>query len=159
MPNVPATGVPLRTPVDGLNETPFGKGAGSWKVGAGNPVAVTVNVLLAPTVKVALLALVIAGTSCTVSVKFWAAPVATALAGVKVNRYVPPVPGKGVPLSTPVVLLKETPLGRAPVSANVDPGKPLAATVKLPGVPAVKVVVGGLVIAGASLTLIVKIWP
>ena len=50
------------------------------------------------------------------------------------------MPAPGVPDSTPVVALSDTPLGNEPVSVNVAAGKPLAVTVKVPAVPTVKVV-------------------
>ena len=53
-------GVPLSTPVAALNVTPLGSVPVSVNVGAGLPVAVTVNVPAVPTVKVVLFALVIA---------------------------------------------------------------------------------------------------
>ena len=58
--NVPlAVGVPLRTPA--LKVTPVGSAPDSVIVGAGNPVAVTVNEPATPTVNVVLFALVMAG--------------------------------------------------------------------------------------------------
>src|SRR2546427_13274433 len=73
VPPVPAAGVPLRTPVVVLNVTPVGSVPVSLNVGAGNPVAVTVNVPTVPTVNVVLLALVMAGARSTVSVEVWLA--------------------------------------------------------------------------------------
>ena len=70
MPPVPAAGVPLSKPVEGLNVTPLANAAVSLRLGAGKPVAVTVNDPDVPTVKVVLLALVMAGAWFTVSVKF-----------------------------------------------------------------------------------------
>ena len=59
--NVPLVlGIPLNTPVAVLKVTPAGKPL-ALTVGAGNPVAVTVNVPAAPTAKVALFTLVIVG--------------------------------------------------------------------------------------------------
>ena len=58
---MPAAGVPLNTPVAAVNVTPLGKVPVSLRVGAGEPVAVTVNVPIVPTVNVVLLALVMAG--------------------------------------------------------------------------------------------------
>ena len=43
-----------------------------------------------------------------------------------------------------------TPVGNVPVSVRVGAGKPVAVTVKLLGVPTVKVVALALVIAGAT---------
>jgi hypothetical protein len=70
--NVPvAVGVPLRNPVVVLKgKSPAGRVPLSAKVGAGYPVAVTVNDCELPVVKVTLLALVIVGASFTVNVKF-----------------------------------------------------------------------------------------
>jgi hypothetical protein len=64
--------------------TPEGKDPDSENVGAGVPVAVTLNEPAVPTVKVALLALVMAGTWLTVRVKFCAALVPTPFCAVKV---------------------------------------------------------------------------
>ena len=52
-------GVPLRAPA--LNVTPLGSAPDSVMLGAGVPVAVTANEPAVPSVKVALLALVMAG--------------------------------------------------------------------------------------------------
>jgi len=65
---------------------------------------------------------------------------------------VPPLPAAGVPFSTPVEALNETPLGNAPVSASVGAGDPLAVTVKNALFPAKKVASAALVIVGAMLT-------
>ena len=65
-------------------------------------------------------------------------------------------PAVAVPLSTPVAALSVTPAGKAPVSENVGAGKPVAATVNVPAVPATNVALFALVIAGASLTVSVK---
>ena len=48
------------------------------------------------------------------------------------------------------------PVGSAPDSDTVGAGNPVAVTVKLPGVPTVKVVVVALVIAGGWFTFNVK---
>jgi len=84
VPPVPAPGVPLRTPVAGVNVTPAGNAPVSLKVGLGVPVAVTVKVPGVPTVNVVLLALVITGAVFTVSVKLWLAGVPTPLVAVNV---------------------------------------------------------------------------
>jgi len=68
------------------------------------------------------------------------------------------VPAPGVPLSTPVVALNVTPLGSVPLSLRVGVGKPVAVTVNEPAVPTVNVVLLALVMAGASLTVSVKLW-
>lgn len=62
--------------------------------------------------------------------------------------YVPPVPAAGVPLSTPVDVLKFTPFGTAPDSEKVVAGVPVAVTVNEPAVPTSKVRLFALVIAG-----------
>src|SRR5207245_7880099 len=113
-------------PVLVLKVTPEGNVPASLKVGAGKPVAVTVKLPAVPTVNVVLLALVMAGAWFTVSVKLWVALLPTPLAAVNVMGYVPPVPAAGVPLSTPVVALNVTPLGKVPVSLKVGVGKPVA---------------------------------
>ena len=69
----------------------------------------------------------------------------------------PPVFTAGVPLSTPVPPLNETPLGSAPLSVKLDAGKPLAVTVNVPAVPTLNVVLFRLVIAGAWLTVTSKV--
>ena len=69
MPPVPAAGVPVRTPVAGVNVTPVGRVPVTLYVGVGVPVAVTLNVAAVPTAKIVLVALVITGAVFTVSVK------------------------------------------------------------------------------------------
>jgi len=61
VPAVPADGVPLNAPVAALNVTPAGSVPASLSVGAGVPVAVSVNVPVVPTRNVVLFALVIPG--------------------------------------------------------------------------------------------------
>jgi len=70
------------------------------------------------------------------------------LEAVIVIGYEPPVPAAGVPLKTPAVL-SVTPLGSETLSVNVGAGKPVAATVKDPDEPTVKVVLLALVMEGA----------
>ena len=65
----PTVGVPLSTPVAVLNVTPVGNAPLSLNVGAGFPVAVTVNDPTEFTPNVALFVLVIAGAWFTISVK------------------------------------------------------------------------------------------
>ena len=90
----------------------------------------------------------------TVSVKFCVEFGKTPLLAVMVIGNEPtPV---AVPLRTPV-LLKVTPVGRAPVSLNVGEGKPEAVTEKEPAVPAVKVVLFALVMAGGWFAVSVKV--
>ena len=59
------------------------------------------------------------------------------------------VPVAGVPLKTPVVVSKVTPVGNVPVRTNVEAGSPVAEMVKVPAVPIVKTVLSALVIVGA----------
>ena len=63
--------------------------------------------------------------------------------------YVPLVPGAGVPLNTPVLVLNVTPEGRVPVSLSVGDGGPTEVTVNVPAVPTTKATLFGLVIVGA----------
>jgi hypothetical protein len=67
-PPVPAAGVPFKTPEE-LRVTPLGSAPVSVNAETGNPLALTVNDPAVPTVKVVLLALVIAGAWFTFSVK------------------------------------------------------------------------------------------
>ena len=53
----------------------------------------------------------------------------------------------GVPLTDPVLLLKVTPLGKAPDSLRVGVGVPVAITVKAPFWPTLKVALLALVSA------------
>src|SRR5713226_7723922 len=137
-PAVPDAGVPLSVAVPFplfLKVTPLGSAPDSDKDGVGVPVVVTVNVPTLPTVKVVLLALVIAGAWFIASVKPWLAGVPTPLLAVIVRGYVPPVPDAGVPPSVAVPLplsLKVTPLGSAPVSDKDGVGVPVVVTVKVP---------------------------
>jgi hypothetical protein len=92
-----------------------------------------------------------------VSVKVCVAGEPTPLEAVNVRLYVPPELAAGVPLNTPVDALKVTPVGNAPDSLRVAAGNPLAVTVKLPALPTVNVALLTLVIAGAWLTVRVKL--
>ena len=83
-PPVPAAGVPDSTPVVESRVTPVGRVPVSEKVGAGLPVAVTVKVPAVPTVKVVVLAEVMAGAGSTVRVKDWVALGRVPLAAVMV---------------------------------------------------------------------------
>jgi hypothetical protein len=67
------------------------------------------------------------------------------------------LPVGGVPLRTPVVALKVNQVGSVPAE-TVTAGMPVAVTVNEPCVPAVKVVLGALVNAGAVSTTRVKLW-
>ena len=107
--------------------------------------------------KPTLVALVIAGGWFTLTVKLWV-PVPAVLLAVMVTVVSPPVLAPGVPEITPEVGSSVRPLGRVPVvTAKVGAGKPLAATVKLPAVPTVKVALAALVMVGAWPTVSVKV--
>ena len=73
----------------------------------------------------------------------------------------PPVPAAGAPASAAVpspLSTKVTPVGSAPVSLKDEVGNPVVVTVNVPIVPDVNVVLPALVIAGAWLTVSVKLW-
>ena len=131
-----------------MNVTPLGSVPPSLKLGAGNPVTVTVNVPAVPTVNVVLFALVIAGAWLTVRVKLCTALLPTPLLALKLIGYVPKVPAAGVPLNVLVAELNVTPLGSVPVCVTVGAGTPVVVTVKVAALPTVKVVAFALVIAG-----------
>ena len=91
----------------------------------------------------------------TVNVNTCVAAGFTPLVAVMVNVDVPVA--VGVPDSTPADD-KETPAGGVPdVTAYVAAGEPVPVTLKVPRVPAVKVVDDALVIVGAALRLNVKL--
>ena len=132
---IPLTvGVPDRTPAV-LSVTPVGKEPEvTENVGAGVPVAVTVNVPTVPSVKVVALAEVIAGGLVTVKVKFCVASGVIPLLAVMVTANTPFT--EGVPDSTPVLLLKVTPVGKEPVVIEkMGAGVPVAVTVNVPALP------------------------
>ena len=156
--NVPLTvGVPLSTPVEVLNVTPAGSVPVSPRVGVGVPVAIIMNVPAVPTVKVVLLALVIAGAwfavtaGFTVRVKDCVALGVVPLAAVNVIGKLPLA--VGVPLNVPVEAVNVTPPGSVPELVSVGAGVPVAVTLNVPAVPTVKVVLLALVIAGAWFTV------
>jgi hypothetical protein len=142
-------------PVAAVNVTPFGSVPLSLNVGAGVPVAVTVNVPVVPAANVALLKLVIAGGEFTVKVKLWLAFGATPFCAVIVIRYRPLT--VGVPARIPVVALNVTPFGRVPLSVHVGAGVPVAVAVNDPAVPTTNVALFALVIAGGEFTVSVKL--
>jgi len=163
VPPLPAAGVPESTPAV-VKVTPEGRAPVSVKVGAGEPVAVTVKVPAEPAVKVVLLALVMAGAWLTVKVNFCVAAVPTPFEALMQMVKDPAL--AGVPERRPAVL-KVTPLGsvegtQAPapkaVLEKVGAGTPEAVAWKLPAVPTVKVVLVTLVMAGAWSTVRVKLW-
>jgi len=67
------------------------------------------------------------------------------------------VPVAGIPASTPLDALNVTPLGRAPDSANVGAGDPVAVTVKLPATPIVKAVLPALENPGAVFAVVLDV--
>ena len=121
-----------------LNVNPTGSVPVSDNVGAGKPVAATVNVPAVPTVNVVLFALILQRLA-TVSKKLWVEFGETPFCAIMVMEYVPPVPAAGVPLITPVPRLKVTPVGSGPVSLNVGFGDPVAVTMNDPAEPTVNV--------------------
>src|SRR5258707_11453879 len=132
------------------NVTPAGKAPLSVMLGVGNPVVVTLNVPAAPTWNEAEFALVIAGASFTVSVKFCIAFGLTPFCAVNVMTNVPVA--VGVPLSVPVPLplsRNVTPAGKAPLSVMLGVGNPVAVTLNVPAAPTWNEVEFALVIAGA----------
>ena len=65
----------------------------------------------------------------------------------------------GVPLNTPVALLRVTPWGSVPlVTLKLAAGKPLTVKVKVPAVPATKPVLAALVKVGDPPMLMVNDW-
>jgi hypothetical protein len=144
--------VPLSTPEE-LSVTPLGSAPVSLKVGAGNPVAVTVKVLAEFTVNDVLFALVMTGTCPIVRVKFWVALGETPFEAVIVIGKLPVT--VAVPLSTPVEL-NVTPLGSAPISLKVGAGKPVAVKPKDSNVLTINVALFALVITAAWFTVSVK---
>src|SRR5262249_31612829 len=75
----------------------------------------------------------------------------TPLLAVNVSAYVPPVPGPGVPASTPLGLPGVKPTGAGgvpPVSVTVGAGDPVAVTEKFPAVPTANVTAFALVTRG-----------
>jgi hypothetical protein len=124
-------------------------------VGEGIPVAVAVKDPAAPTVNVVLGPLVMAGAWLTVNVKFCVASGVTPLLAVMMMGYVPPVFAAGVPLSTPAE--KVRPAGNVPVALKAGVGNPVAVGVNDAATPGLNEAVGPLVMAGAWLTVNVKL--
>lgn len=81
LPPAPVGGVPPSTPEED-KVSQLGKVVVVLKVGAGKPLALKVKLPAVPTVKVVALALVMAGGSPTVRVKFWVAALPTPLEAV-----------------------------------------------------------------------------
>jgi hypothetical protein len=144
--------VPLSTPAE-LSVTPLGSAPVSLKVGAGKPVAVTVNALAEFTVNEVLFELVMDGACPIVRVKFWVALGETPFEAVIVIGKLPVT--DAVPLRAPVEL-NVTPPGSAPISLKVGAGKPVAVTLKDPNVPTINVALFALVMTAAWFTVSVK---
>lgn len=133
--------------------TPLGRAPVILKLGAGNPLAVTIKVPAVPTTNVVDAALVIAGASFTVRMNVWVAGGLSPLVAVIVRGYTPPVPAAPPPARVAVpspLSVKLTPPGSAPLTLNLGAGNPVVVTVKLFGAPTVNVVDAALVIVGAE---------
>jgi hypothetical protein len=146
MPYVPpvlVAGVPLSTPVELLNVTPVGSGPDSLSVGAGVPVAITVNVPGAPTVNVVLFELVIVGPPVTVRVAAFELTLPAEL--VNTARYWYPFCRNVTPGSVsvvdvaPLTLLNVAPLSVLTCHCTVGAGFPLAEAMKVAVPPAATV--------------------
>src|SRR6185503_1757480 len=127
----------------------------------GNPRCVVTEKLPAePTENVVWSALVIDGSSVTVSVKLWVAFGGMPLLAVIVIGYDPPVPAAGVPARVAVpspLSVKLTPDGRLPVSVIVV-AVGAVVTVNVPAEPTAKVVWSALVISAEAVTVRVNAW-
>ena len=126
-----------------------------FAAGAKKPVPVSVTIgLVASTALVGLMAVSVGTGLLTVSVKLCVAFAPTPFWAVIVMANVPLA--VAVPLSTPAAV-SVTPEGRVlGGTENVGAGKPVAVIVNVPAVPAVKVVLAALVIAGAWSTVSVN---
>ena len=130
-----------------------GSGPLSVMVGSGNPIVVTLMLVVLPTFVVATGADVMAGDWSTDSTKVCEAD-PSALEAFSVIRYVPPLPPAGVPpiVAVPFALaVKRTPPGRVPVSVMEGTGLPEVVTVKVNGAPTVAVSVDPEVNCGLAL--------
>src|SRR5262245_26488658 len=144
-----AAGVPLNVTVPlplSTNVTPAGGTPLNVSAGNGKPLVVTVNELGMPARNATLAALVMAGASLTISVNACTLSAPTLFDAVNVRAWTPPIPEAGVPLNVPLLVSNDTPRGSAPpVCVIAGAGVPTAVTVKLPGTPAVNVVLLALV--------------
>jgi hypothetical protein len=66
------------------------------------------------------------------------------------------VPTAGVPLKTPVAGTKVTPDGKVPAIESIGVGEPVAATVKVPAMPSVKLALSALIMTGVRLIVMLK---
>lgn len=138
-PPVLAAGVPLSVAVPfplPTNVTPDGSAPVSLSVGVGTPVVVTLNVPAAPTVNVALLPLVIAGGLSTVIVNAVAAEDCPKVS-LRVSVIEIVVCVVGVPDTTPVLELSDSPSAGRPVALQVSVPLPVPANVNEYGLPTV----------------------
>jgi hypothetical protein len=153
-PKVPLTvGVPPSVAVPfplSWNKIPFGSDPLSEIADVGNPVVVTENEPAVPTMKVALLPLVMAGAWFAFSVKLCTAFEPTPFAAVMVTPKAPLTVGVPLSVAVPFPLSRnETPLGNDPFSEIAAVGNPVVVTANEPAVPTRKVALLLLVIAGA----------
>jgi hypothetical protein len=110
-----------------------------------------------PTVKLAVEALVMVGAEALVKVNDWLTGVPCPLDAVIVSGKAPPVPVAEVPemVAVPFPLsLKDSPLGRLPVSLSAGVGDPVVVTVKLKTRPTTEVAALALVMVGPALTTV-----
>src|SRR3954469_1798876 len=133
-------------------------------VGAGKPEAAAMKLTEAPAFTVWFDGLVVtAGAWLTVTVSVWVPFGLIPLDAVRLSEYAPPVPAAGVPARVAVPLplsVKLRPVGRVPVLVMVGVGYAVdvVVTVKLPGVPTVKVVLDALVNAAGWVTVMLSVW-
>jgi hypothetical protein len=129
---------------------PVGKTPLSVIVGAGNPVAATVNEAGIPAVKFTLFVLVIAGDAFTVRLNVCVPSGPTPLNAVTMSGYVPLLVGVPLRVAVPSPLSANvTPSGKSPVAISAGSGSPVVVTVNVPGDPVRKAALGPLVIVGA----------
>ena len=158
-------GVPEKVAVPlalAVKVTPVGSVPVRVSVGAGYPVVVTVKLKAVPTVALALAALVMAGAWLTVKAKGWVAGWPIPFVAVIVRLYRPVVPAAGVPAMVAVpfpLSVKLSPEGNAALLSLMDGvGKAVVFTVKLNAVPTVALALAALVMAGAWLTVMTRLW-
>ena len=120
--------------------------------------AVTVKVPAVPSVKVVVVAEVMAGAASTVRVKVWVASGPTPLEAVMVIGKRPGRPS-GCPTAAPLPCVEGHPGGQGPgLGEGRGRGSRWWSRVKVPAEPSVKVVVAAEVMAGAGRTVRVKLW-
>src|SRR5262245_38887417 len=115
-----------------VNVRPSGSASLVDSAGAGEPVAITVNVPAVPTAKIVDESLVITGPCPTSIVSTCIAAGAVWFVAVTVTGCVPPSPAAGVPVIVAVPLplsVKLKPFGSVPLSANVGWANPVVVIV------------------------------